>query len=299
LIFREMPATWNPSFRPGFYARWGKENCIISARTRSCEYPLFRQRLSIKAAWGGREDYFIDGRRVAVDDDRFMILNEGRLYGSRIHSRTPIHSFAIFFRPGIAADVRRTLERSSEQLLADGGAEPAKTIEFSEQLRHHDRGITPILRFIQRHVDVGFADESWYEEQLFFLVERMIALQWRDSCAVEQVPAARRATREELKRRIALGTDFISTHYSEPIYLEDMAAAARLSPYHFLRVFKSVHGCTPATYLTRKRIDVAERLLRTASIPVDDIAALVGFENRSTLFRQMKRVKGVGPAALR
>jgi AraC family transcriptional regulator len=299
VILRDMPATWNPSFRPGFYARWGKENCIISARTKACEYPQFRQRLSIKAAWGGCEDYFIDGRRVAVDDDSFLILNDARTYGSRVQSRMPIHSFAIFFRPGIAADVLRTLERSNERLLEHDGAGSTTEVEFSEQLRRHDRAITPVLRFIQRHVDAGVADESWYEEQLFFLIERMIALQRRDLSAAELVPAARRATREELQRRIALGADFISTHYSERICLDDMAAAALLSPYHFLRVFKSVHGCTPATYLNRKRIEVAARLLRTSSIPVDDVATLVGFENRSTLFRQMKRLRGIGPTALR
>src|SRR5579872_361244 len=103
-----MPQIWDETFRPRFYARWGQENCIISARTRRAEYPPYRQCLSIKAAWGGAEDYFVDGRRIAVDDDTFMILNDGRTYASRLRQPTPVHSFSIFFRPGMAQDVART-----------------------------------------------------------------------------------------------------------------------------------------------------------------------------------------------
>ena len=89
MILREMPATWDARFRTRFYARWGRENCIISARTRRAEYPLFEQRLSVKMAAGGSEDYFVDERSVAVaqlpseEDDR----HRGRARSGDCHSR--------------------------------------------------------------------------------------------------------------------------------------------------------------------------------------------------------------------
>src|SRR5215472_16859717 len=137
-----MPAIWDEAFRPGFYARWGHENCIISARTRDAEYPLYQPRLSIKTAWGGCENYFVDGRRVAVDDDTFMILNDGRTYGSELRSETPVNSFSIFFRPGIARDVAATVGSAPERLL-DGHCSPHINPEFSEHMRSHDRTVTP------------------------------------------------------------------------------------------------------------------------------------------------------------
>jgi AraC-like DNA-binding protein len=284
-----MPATWDPKYRPSFYARWGRENCIISALTRQCEYPQFRQRLSIKAAWGGREEYLVDRRRVAVDEDSFLIMNDQRTYGSVVRSRAPITSFSIFFRPDMAPDVLRTLTTSADRLLEDGPlpARPCAS-EFSEHLRPHDRTVSPVLRFIRHYVEAGVDDEAWYEEQLFFLVKRMLALHRNDLAAAERVPASRPATRRELFRRVGRGVDFIHTHFAKPIGLEEVAAAAQLSPYHCLRVFKAVKGCTPREFLARKRLQVAERLLRSTPLPLHEIATLAGFRSRSTLFRKLR-----------
>ena len=254
MILREMPRTWDRSFRPGFYARWGRENCIISALTRRCEYEPFGQSLSIKAAWGGHEDYFVDGRRVAVDDDTFIILNEGRIYASRVRVPAPLHSFSIFFRPGMADEVLRTISRTDEALLEDSHGRLHGSVEFSEHSRRHDPKIAPVLRHIHRHVAAGLDDEQWYEEQLYFLLHRMFALHRQDVRTIAFIPAARASTRRELFRRVGIGVDFINTRFAQSIGLEHIASAAMLSPYHFLRVFKAVHGVTPSAYLRQKRL---------------------------------------------
>ena len=299
MILRQMPELAQEAFRNWFYQHWGRENCVISARTHYAEYPLYRQRLSIKAAWGGTEDYFIDGRRVAVDDDTFMILNDGRTYASQLRNHTPVTSFSIFFRPGMAEDVARVHALKPEALLANPGVGAAGSIEFSEQVRPHDRLITPVLRFIRRHVEAGLIDETWYEDQLYYLLQRMQALHSNDLAATQLIPARRASTRRELFRRLGLCVDFINTHYRSPLTLAEIAAAACLSPYHCLRAFKALHGNTPVTYLSNRRVYAAERLLRNTDLPVDEVAALVGFESRTTLFRQMQRVRGVAPSALR
>lgn len=299
MILREMPAIWDDSFRPWFYSRWGRENCVIAARTKNAEYPLFQQRLSVKAAWGGREDYFVDGRRLGVVDDTFLILNDGRTYCSRLRSRTAVTSFSIFFRPGMAEDVARTLSTPQGTLLESPAPSVQAPIEFSEQVRRHDQQVTPILQFIHHHVRDGVVDEAWYEDQLYFLMRRMLALHARDQRTADRIPALRPSTRKELFRRVALGADFINTHFAEPIGLREIAAASLLAPYHCLRVFKSVFGQTPNAYLNARRVQAAVRLLRTSSAIVEEVAARVGFQNRTTLFRHMKRSRGIAPSDIR
>jgi AraC family transcriptional regulator len=299
LILRDMPAIWDASFRPWFYSRWGRENCIIAARTERAEYPVYQQRLSIKAAWGGRESYYIDGRQVAVDDETYLILNDARSYSSRLRNRTPVTSFSVFFRPGMAEDIVRTVGESQESLLDEPSAQTGRTLEFSEHARRHDRQITPVLRFIYLHVTAGITNEAWYEEQLYFLLGRMIALRGRDRRVTHLIPATRPGTRTELFRRVALGVDFINVHFADPIGLREIAAAALLSPYHCLRVFKAVHGVTPHAFLNERRLQVAERLLRDSRYSLDEVALRVGFQSRTTLFRQMKRSRGVAPTAMR
>jgi len=292
-----MPALGHAAFRRWFYQRWGHENCVIAARTRRAEYPLFQQRLSVKAAWGGTESYYLDGRRVAVDDEHYLILNDARSYASALHGREPVTSFAIFFRPGMAADVARCHALPADTLLADPGGHG--TVEFSEHLRPHDPLVTPVLRFIYRQIELGVTDEAWLEDQSYFLVGRMLAVHRNDLAAARLLPVRRASTRRELFRRIGLAVNFIHTGYAQPIGLTEIAAAAQLSPYHCLRLFKALHGVTPVEYLNRKRVRLAERLLRGTGVTVDEVAARVGFACRATLYRQCRRLCGSAPSALR
>ena len=79
------PATArNAAFRRMFYDRWGKENWIVCGRAHRAEYPEYRQTCSIKAVFQGSEHYYVDRRRLTVTDETYLVLNEGRSYGSQL-----------------------------------------------------------------------------------------------------------------------------------------------------------------------------------------------------------------------
>ncbi len=101
------------------------------------------------------------------------------------------------------------------------------------------------------------------------------------------------------ERRIGHATDFLHTNYAQPIDLDEIARAACLSKYHFLRLFALVHGMTPFSYLQRKRARVALRLLRTTAYTVAEVACSVGFSQRTTALRQIRRWTGLRPLQIR
>ena len=118
MILREMPdlpprplTRSNAGFRAQFYARWGQENAIICGRSRHVEYAPHKQTLSIKLAWGGSETYFVGKRRLTVDDDQYLILNEGRTYSSVLQGQREVDSFCVFFRPNVSASISRSRRR--------------------------------------------------------------------------------------------------------------------------------------------------------------------------------------------
>lgn len=289
----------NAAYRRFFYSRWGKENCVVSARARTAIYPPFTQRLSIKCAWGGAERYHVDGRTLAVDDDNYLVLNDGRHYASALTSTRPIHSFSIFFRPRMAEETLGGMLTAADQLL-ERGADPARrSVEFAEYLRPHDKTVTPALRFIAHYADRGLGDELWYEEQFSFLLERMLRAHRASVTRMDSLRAARRSTRREMFKRIAWSTDFIHTYFDRPLTIDQLAESAHLSKYHFIRLFRRVHGMTPHQFLQRKRGAVAQRLLETTDLGHHEITARVGFDHRSTMFRQLLRMTGRSGRTLR
>jgi len=290
VIYREMPPIWDRAFRQRFYERWGRENAVVAATTRRAQYPPYTQLLSIKMMSHGCEDYFIDGRRICVDDDTFLILNEGRCYGSSIDAIVPGRSFSVFFRPGMAREVQDCMTRSCGSLLDDPDTRRMGNVEFEEQLLEHDTTVTPVLRHLQRVIEDGGGSEEWLEEELQFLLARMLRLRQLRLARQELLAASRPSTRRELARRLSLAVNFIHTHFRSRIGLADIAAAAHLSPFHLLRQFRALHGMTPTVYLSRKRTGAAIRLLRETSWTSTEIAEHVGFGCRTTLFRQLRAV---------
>jgi AraC family transcriptional regulator len=227
-----------------------------------------------------------------VDDDSYLILNDRRTYSSSLRSARPIRSFSIFFRPGFAEEVLGGMLTAQDRIL-DRCSEPQRRpVEFAEHLRRHDRLVTPVLRYIAFHVDQGVDDEAWYEEQLSFLLERMLGSHRATAQAMQSLPASRSAKRLELYRRLSWGRDFIHSNYHRPITIEDMARAACLSKFHFIRLFHALEGVTPYRYLQQKRVAAAQRLLATTQLSHVEIADRVGFDHRSTMFRHMRRETG-------
>ena len=92
---------------------------------------------------------------------------------------------------------------------------------------------------------------------------------------------------------------WIDAHSHRQIELEDVAAQAGISPFHFLRLFSSVLGVTPHQYLVRSRLRHAARLLARDERTVTDIAYDVGFADLSNFVRTFHRAAGVSPLKFR
>ena len=303
LLFKRLPVLKDllreGEYRRSFYAVWGKDNAVMYAPETDAEYMPYEQRLSVKACWGGEERYFIDNRTLTVDDDNYLIFNDRRTYASSLRSVRPVRSFSVFFRPGFAEEVLGGMLTPQDRILERGGQTECRPVEFAEHLRRHDRLVTPVLRYIAFHVEQGVDDDAWYEEQLSFLLERMLSSHRVTAQAIQSLSASRAGKRQELYRRLSWGRDFIHSNYQRPITIDDMARAACLSKYHFIRLFHALEGVTPYRYLQQKRVAAAQRLLSTTDLTHVEIAEQVGFDHRSTMFRHMRRVTGRSGRQLR
>ncbi len=89
--------------------------------------------------------------------------------------------------------------------------------------------------------------------------------------------------------------DFINDNLTRKINLSDLAAAANMSKFHFVRLFQKKIGITPYDYLLQARIKLSkDMLLKDSSIT--DVALELGFTDQSHFTKLFKKFTGITPA---
>ena len=100
-------------------------------------------------------------------------------------------------------------------------------------------------------------------------------------------------------RRLRAVTEYIEGHLDASPTLGQMAAVARLSPYHFARQFRTATGLPPHQFVIARRVERAKPLLQAGDLSLAEVAAHVGFSDQSQFTRHFKRLVGMTPGLFR
>lgn len=90
--------------------------------------------------------------------------------------------------------------------------------------------------------------------------------------------------------------DHVDRHFREPLDLETLAAVAGLSKFHFLRLFRRAYGRTPGVYLSERRVERAQDLLRGANLTVTEVCHAVGFSSLGSFSTRFREITGESPS---
>jgi AraC-like DNA-binding protein len=254
--------------------------------------------LSIKSFEGGSAFYRTGDGRFLVDAERFLIVNHEQEYEVEIDSHAPVASFCVFFASDLAQQVQRSLTAAPESLLDDPLAKVSGA-PFFERTYPHDDVLSPLLTRFRQHYPQRQHEPGWIEEQVHLLMHGMHSVQQAAYQEVDTLPSVRSATREELYRRLYIARDYIAAAYDQSITLQDIAAAAALSPNHLLRSFKALFGQTPYQYLVDERLRRARWLLASTERSVTQICLDVGYESLGSFSALFAQRFGLSPQAFR
>ncbi len=97
-----------------------------------------------------------------------------------------------------------------------------------------------------------------------------------------------------IKPGIQRALSHIEKHFTDTVYLEDLAGLAGLSVCRFVTVFRRQVGLTPHRFICHQRIRYAKSLLRDG-VPMAQAASEAGFFDQSHLSRHFKNICGVTP----
>lgn len=106
---------------------------------------------------------------------------------------------------------------------------------------------------------------------------------------------AAKLKRQDENRPVRIARQYIAEHYKEPLTLEEVSAAAGLSPAYLSTVFKKDTGQTFLEYLSRVRMDMAKQLLKETSCTVADICEQVGYSDVKYFTKSFTKYSGLKP----
>ena len=99
--------------------------------------------------------------------------------------------------------------------------------------------------------------------------------------------------------RIQKVLSYIRKNIYKTIDIDSLAAISCLSKDHFIRLSKKEINNTPLQYINQKKIEKAQLILITDSMPVKNISYLLAYEDHSYFNRLFKKLTGVTPQQYR
>jgi AraC family transcriptional regulator len=114
-----------------------------------------------------------------------------------------------------------------------------------------------------------------------------------------QQPNGSRTASAADERRISSVLRFLEAHLGDDLSLARLASVARMSEFHFLRVFRQVAGVTPHQYIVRARLRESAVRLKTSRQAVLKIALDAGFRDLSNFNHAFQAEFGMSPTRFR
>jgi AraC family transcriptional regulator len=250
--------------------------------------------LSLFCNVSGQSMVHVDGYQTTIKEGLYFITNAGQRYTLEIDEPHPTETLNIHFGEAFAEHVITSLVTKPEKQL--DGIVNSHTIIFKNRLIHKSKQVEDVIRSIHQNHTM---EPLELDEKLAFLITLLLLEEQHLKASSMALPALKKSTREEILNRLLRATDYIYSHYDQPIDLETLASASCLSRFHFLRLFKAAFQFTPYQFLTKVRIQKAKTLLADKTLSVVAISKKVGIAETSSFSRLFYTNTGLYPTQFR
>lgn len=237
----------------------------------------------------------VDQKQATLLPGFFFLTNATQTYDLEIP--TAAETFNIHFGEQFLEEIHSSIQ-FPEQLDRDWQTKESPYHVYNRVYPQNAR-LKSLIRAIHQQEQSDFLDPLWLEEQLYYILCNVLSISQQDFLRIQQLPALKSSSREEIFRRLSLAVDFIYAHFDQPLSLEELARNACFSKFHFLRLFKAAFGSSPHQFITAVRIQKAKEWLCHTDWPIHLIASQIGLENTSSFSRLFRQKTGYYPTPFR
>jgi AraC-like DNA-binding protein len=287
MIHHSLPA---PDLNTVASQNASKNHVFYSTTRGNYHYPTHETPYLLVANFRESGQYVLNDRKVTASDSHFYMLNPGDQLEIDLRKKHALQTFLVAFDQTFVNHVFQGATNSDEALLDDA-------LE-----RTSDTPFVPAVPFLMNaqisQLLYSTLQSSQEDEILAEILIGFFPLLDDTKSRLKNLKAIKHSTREEIYRRIFVAEEFIREHLAETISLNEMAAAACLNRFHFLKLFKEMRHTTPHQYLTSLRLEQAYQQLKTGRVPVTEVCYAVGFQSPASFTHLFKRRYGCIPSAL-
>jgi AraC family transcriptional regulator len=166
--------------------------------------------------------------------------------------------------------------------------------DFENRWTFEDEQLRLLLTEMEREMSAGWAMGSLYGDLLGMSLSIALIRKYGNIAAA---PALMKGGLSRPALRDVLG--YVEANLERDIRLEELAAVAGLSTFHFARSFRVSVGVTPHQYISNLRVERAKDLLMKPEWSVQQVASAVGFVSASHFAKVFRGVMGVSPTEWR
>ncbi len=239
------------------------------------------------------------GKSITLTEDNLCITNKADFYDLIIPEGQRTNTFNIHFGEMLYHQVLKHSTSTTDQLLNDPFDSRNHPYQTHIKSIWKNERVKSQLQILQAYYNTQNDEEDSEYELLAELLSTILSNQAATENQSVRINSLKRSTKQELLSRVSLSVDYIHANYKEPISLDELGAIACLSKYHYLRTFKSIHGCTPLQMIAQLRFEKATAMLRQSSLPVTEIAPSLGFSELAAFTRFFKKMSGQTPSTIR
>ncbi len=221
-----------------------------------------------------------------LQEGDLLLINSGVIHGmpSAIHGERLILQVDFSLLHNVV-DIESTLSTIPQALLLTPATAPAI----------HERLKELMLEIYREY----FSDSILISASIYSKLIEMLVLIGREYTGKRNAFDMASSKQKEHTEKFMTVCNYIHDHCTEDLCLDDIAAYAGFSKYHFTRLFKNFTGVSFYKYLNKKRIEHAEKLLVDPKLSITEVALQSGFSSLSAFIRMFKLIKDCTPTEFR
>ncbi|WP_422860565.1 helix-turn-helix transcriptional regulator [Flagellimonas sp. S174] len=273
-----------------------EENYIMRFHTKLPYYAYNGQSLIVIFFKKGQGSLIVDGKRLKVSNQKFIILNPTS-HWEYINTRDEDIDVLSFALSQEMLSKQRYFKKASHHKLLNSPFESMDSDNFffeqnfSVNCYHSGKLLSRIhnLSNIQSPSLIN-SDEVCME-----VLESILNDQVHFYEKSKSITAVKNSTQQEIMKRLLVAFEYIHDNVTKKITIKELAVSSSLSEFHLFNSFKNVFGSTPHQYMNAQKMTKAREMLQKDSLSVSEVSTLLNFPDVPTFSKLFKKTFGKSP----